>query len=94
MSLEGAKNVCTSLEGNWTVTYGGKYSGAIVCSTVDWSKNCNDCDTWRLYVWQDGACLSPSKCEYDSRTIAGHYYCGNKPCKNGNFVEGGPWPSS
>ena len=93
LNLEGAKAACSSIGSNWKVTR--TTEGSLVCSTVPWSENCNDCDSWRLLVWRDGACEisahdTYSKCK-SAATKAGHFYCGYKPCKGGDLTHGGIW---
>ena len=81
-----------SLGGDWKVTR--KAYGALVCSTVTWWNNCKTKDSWRLFVWMDGACEKLkndySKCRF-TNTKAGHYYGGYAPCKTGDLVNAGIW---
>ena len=87
LTLEDAEATCKSYGTPWTITR--KAYGAAVCSTVGWLDNCNNCDSWRLLVWNDGACAD-FYCR-SNRTKAGHFYCGNEPCEPGNFLYGGTW---
>ena len=64
-----------------------------MCSKVPSGKNCQKCDIWRLYVWEDGACdkLLKSKCN-PNMTKSGNYYCGYEPChRDGILQYGGSW---
>ena len=90
LGLHDATKACEELGNGWKVTR--KTSGSIVCSKVDYSKNCQKCDVWRLYVWKDGACekLRKSRCN-PYMTEAGKYYCGYEPCRNGWLQYGGDW---
>ena len=91
--MDGAEEACRRFGSDWNVTR--ETEGSLVCSTVSWSKNCNTCDSWRLLVWEDGACdISKhdpySKCR-NNATLAGTYYCGYDPCIGGNLTYGGIW---
>ena len=81
---------CEKLGNGWNVTR--KTSHSIVCSKVSFLKNCQKCDVWRLYVWEDGACdkFQKSKCTRN-KTKSGKYYCGYEPCRNGVLQYGGDW---
>ena len=83
---------CKELGNGWKVTR--KTSGSIVCSKVSFLKNCQKCDVWRLYVWEDGACdkLRKSRCNRNM-TKAGKYYCGYEPCRiqHSLLQYGGEW---
>ena len=85
-----AKKKCKSFGDNWKITR--RTGGSAVCSTVSYLKNCHTCDSWRLLVWEDGACdrLLPSMCRSNS-TITGNYYCGYDPCRTGSLTFGGVW---
>ena len=88
-----AESACRLLGTNWSVTK--VYDGSLVCSSVEWTKNCNKCDTWRLFVWVDGAVdnykTSISPC-HKNNTLAGYYYCGHIPCNNcSELAHGGRW---
>ena len=93
LNVETAKTACESFGRRWKITR--KTSGSAVCSTVPSDKNCHGCNSWRLLVWEDGACdrLRPSKCRFNN-TKAGKYYCGYDPCKTGDLVYGGIWGTS
>ena len=86
-----AESACRSLGSEWKVTR--VFKGSLICSTVDWAKNCHPCDKWRLYVWADGSIdnVTTSPCQ-KNKTSAGHYYCGYSPCnKCGELTVGGKW---
>ena len=88
--LHEATKACEELGNGWKVTR--KTGGSIVCSKVEHWKNCQKCDVWRLYVWEDGACekLQNSRCT-PYMTKSGKYYCGYEPCRNGVLQYGGEW---
>ena len=93
LGLEDAIKACKQLSEGWKVTR--KTHNSLVCSKVPWYKNCHKCDTWRLFVWEDGACEKlrndQSKCN-PNMTKAGNYYCGYEPCqKSGRLKFGGKW---
>ena len=88
-----AESACRSLGNNWKVTK--VFDGSLVCSSVEWWKNCSKCDTWRLFVWKDGAVdnynASIRTCQMN-KTLAGYYYCGHSPCTVcGDLMHGGRW---
>mmetsp|Transcript_87338 Transcript_87338/g.154836 ORF Transcript_87338/g.154836 Transcript_87338/m.154836 type:complete len:707 (-) Transcript_87338:94-2214(-) len=72
-------------------------NGAIICTIPphDWSDAClsagADCDTWRLYVFEEGGSDRSHGDElYETR--AGRFYCGHDPCMAGwNLALGGTW---
>ena len=92
LGLQDAMTACKELGNGWKVTR--KTSGSIVCSKVSFLKNCQKCDVWRLYVWEDGACdkLRKSRCNRNM-TKAGKYYCGYEPCRiqHSLLQYGGEW---
>ena len=93
LTLEEAEKACKSFGTRWKITR--KAHGAAVCSTVSWEKNCNKCDSWRLLVWNDGACEKikndATKCQ-SNITKGGHFYCGHDPCTPyGDLSYGGTW---
>ena len=93
LNAEAAQTACESFGYGWKITR--TTPGSVVCSTVSFDKNCQDCNSWRLLVWKDGACdrLRSSKCRFNS-TKAGKYYCGYDPCESGDLVYGGMWGNS
>ena len=90
LGLESAEMACKTFGKEWKITR--RTSGSAVCSTVPSLQNCHDCESWRLLVWEDGACdrLVSSKCRFDT-TKSGNYYCGYDPCNGGDLVQGGLW---
>ena len=90
LGLESAEMACKTFGKEWKITR--RTPGSAVCSTVPSLQNCHGCESWRLLVWEDGACdrLVPSKCRFDT-TKSGNYYCGYNPCTGGNLVQGGLW---
>jgi len=93
--LQKAINACNSI-GGWRVSWTNPNQKAIVCTKgrVNHGSNCNKCDTWRLYVAQDGGCdMSPPPGNNCPKNKAGNYYCGHVPCSPGdNYPHGsGAW---
>ena len=85
---------CRSLGEKWKVTK--VFDGSLICSTVSWTRNCHNCDKWRLYVWKDGATdkVVTKECQVN-KTFSGNYYCGHAPssiCGEQSF--GGRWHNS
>ena len=94
LGVEDAIKECDKLGDGWNVTRTTGHS--LVCSKVPYLKNCQKCDAWRLFAWEDGACekLIKSKCN-PNMTKAGKYYCGYEPCrKYGVLQYGGDWGNS
>ena len=85
-----AEKTCKQFGKEWKITR--TTPGSLVCSKVSYLLNCHNCTTWRLLVWEDGACdkLASSRCRSNT-TKAGEYYCGYSPCKTGDLVHGGQW---
>ena len=91
LGLSDAMKECNELGDGWSITR--KTGHSIVCSKVSYLKNCQNCDVWRLYAWEDGACekLNKNKCN-PNMTKAGKYYCGYEPCRKGGALKfGGDW---
>jgi len=80
---------CESWDGPWSVVWNS--GRALICATVSAGNNCNQCDSWRLMVWDNGATdQSPNGEVY--ATEAGQYYGGHSPCKAGwNLPHCGSW---
>ena len=89
-NLKEAEKLCNGLGENWKITR--KTKGSAVCSTVPHYENCHGCESWRLLVWEDGACdkLLSNRCRFNN-TESGNYYCGYEPCKDGDLKYGGIW---
>ena len=85
-----AEKACKTFGKEWKITR--KTLGSSVCSTVPSDRNCHSCDSWRLLVWEDGACdrLVSSQCR-SNITKSGNYYCGYDPCQGGELVYAGVW---
>ena len=62
--------------------------GNIVC-TIDGrgdNENCDTCDTYNIYVWEDG---SPERhcAEFNYDTVAGEIYSAHTPCECGDNLD-------
>ena len=71
-------------------------ANSLVCTKgIQWNSNCNNCDTWRLLVWEDGGHEYEPGSNYNGvqiSTEAGKYYGGHSPCTSGdNFPLCGEW---
>ena len=90
LEFQVAEKTCKQFGKEWKITR--TTPGSLVCSKVSYLLNCHNCESWRLLVWEDGACdkLAVSRCRSNT-TRAGEYYCGYSPCKTGDLVHGGHW---
>ena len=85
---------CQKFGQGWKVNKNAKVNkrGAMICTkdeTVP-HDSCNDCQTWRMIVWKDGAHTDKNDKHYS--TQAGKYYGGHQPCTAGdNYRSCGRW---
>ena len=91
-----AEQACNEFGTGWNVSI--VRDGALICTlnAVTWGDNCNDCNTWRLVVWKNGAHeYDAGSHEYDGievSTKAGEYYGGHDRCSHlGPFPLCGQW---
>ena len=93
MNQMSAESACRALGTRWKVTR--IFDGSLICSTIEWTKNCHNCNTWRLLVWTNGSTdrfRSQTNPCLRNKTLEGHYYCGHNPCsKCGELSPGGRW---
>jgi len=79
LTLQGARNACKEFGDGWA--FGHETSASLRCfkapATV--KSNCNDCSSFRILVWEDGADeYGPNS----KHTVAGQYYGGHSPCSS------------
>jgi len=95
---QAAEKACQAFGNGWSVNV--VRDGSLVCTlnSLEWRKNCNNCETWRLVVWKEGA--HEETAGYSAyngihfSTIAGKYYGGYDPCMVGDhFPLCGEWSS-
>ena len=80
LDKKGAKKACKKL--GWKVTWTS--SKSLICTKkgTNYNQNCNNCKTWRLFVWKNGG-IDQSSGGKKYGTIAGKSYGGHKPCRGG-----------
>jgi hypothetical protein len=94
-------SICAAL-GGWVTNDGSQFvsnptlrRGRLFClqGSTGAGSDCNQCDTYRMYVWTDGATALCSGGGGSYNTVAGRFYAGHSPCScNGtNLINCGTW---
>ena len=92
-----AEDYCSSLGGGWRVAYTDDTYGSLYClfGGLETGNNCNDCSTYRIVVWRDGAGETlHDPTSYPFTTTAGFVYSSHTaPCAFGPTTLGAPCDS-